>query len=76
MTLFVLMKDGRPFELPVESGTETENRLMDHDDGVAATYATASTVRQHVEAMRQAIPDLLDADYGPEAFTIAEFTAR
>ena len=76
MTLFVLMKDGVPFELPVEQGTATEHRLSDHDDGVAAYYATASTVRQHVEAMRQAIPDLLDADYGPEVFEIAEFTAR
>jgi hypothetical protein len=75
MKLFVLMKNGVPFELPVEQGTETENRLMEHDNGVGATYATASTVKQHVEAMRQALPDLLDADYGPEAFEIAEFTS-
>lgn len=74
MTLFVLMKDGQPVELPAEQGTETENRLMDHDDGVCATFAVASTNRRYVEAMRQALPDLLDADHGPEAYTIAEFT--
>lgn len=73
MKLFVLMKDGKPFELPVEQGTTTEYRLSFHTDG-RATYAVASTVRQHVEGMQAAIPDLLDADYGPEVFTIAEFT--
>jgi hypothetical protein len=73
MTLFVLMRDGQPVELPV-ADAETENRLMEHDHGVAAVYAVASTIRQHVEAMRLALPDLLDADHGPEVYTIAEFT--
>ena len=75
MTLFVLTKDGQPFELPA-ADAETVNRLMDHDDGVCAVFAFASTNRRYVEAMRQALPDLLDSDHGPEQFEIAEFTAR
>lgn len=73
MKLFVLTKNGRPFELPA-ADAETVNRLMDHDNGVDAVFAFASTVKQHVEAMRQALPDLLDSDHGPEQFEIAEFT--
>ena len=62
MRLYVIMRDGQPFELPVEAGTETENRLMDYDDGVGATFAIASTNLPYVRAMRKAIPELLDAD--------------
>jgi hypothetical protein len=62
MRLYVIMKDGEPFELPVEAGTETEYRLMDYDNGVGATFAFASTNLAHVRAMKKAIPELLDAD--------------
>jgi len=60
--LFVIFRDGKPLELPVEAGTETENRLMDYDNGVGATFAFASTNRPYIEAMMRAIPELLDAD--------------
>jgi hypothetical protein len=73
MTIFVLMKGGQPVELPA-ADAETVNRLMDHDDGVCSTFAFASTNRRYVEAMRQVLPDLLDADHGPEVYEIAEFT--
>lgn len=60
--LYVIYRDGQPFEMPIEPGTETDNRLTDYDNGVGATFAVASTTRAYVEAMRQAIPELLDAD--------------
>lgn len=75
ITLFVLMKDGKPFEIPVEQRTAVENEL-NHHSSARCTYSTASTIRGHVEAMRQAMSSLLDADYGPEAFEIAEFIMK
>jgi hypothetical protein len=72
MKLFVLMKDGRPFELPA-ADAETVNRLMDYDDGVDAVFAFASTNKGHVKAMMNALPDLLDWDNGGD-LSIAEFT--
>lgn len=62
MRLYVIMRDGEPFELPVEAGTDTDHRLMDHDDGVDARYVVASTNLAHVRVMKKVIPDLLDAD--------------
>jgi hypothetical protein len=35
---------------------------MDHDDGVDAVFAFASTNRPHVAAMRLALAELLDKD--------------
>lgn len=72
MTLFVLMKDGKPVELPT-ADAETSGRLMDLDDGVCSVFAFASTERRYVEAMRQVLPALLDADHGPEAYDIVPF---
>ena len=60
--LYVIFKDGRPFELPVEDGTAAADRLMDYDDGVDATFAFASTNLAHIRAMKKALPELLDAD--------------
>ena len=62
MRLYVIFRDGKPFELPVEQGTETANRLMDYDDGVCAEFAFASTNLAYVRAMKKALPELLDAD--------------
>lgn len=61
MNLYVLMREGAPFQLP-EADAETANRLMDLDDEVSAQYAFASTERRYVEAMRKVLPDLLDWD--------------
>jgi len=66
------MKKGKPFQLAVEQGTETENRLSHEQPGVDHRFAVASTNRSHVEAMKEVIPALLDADYDSDAFTIAE----
>lgn len=72
MTLFVIMKDGRPFELPA-ADAETVNRLMDYDDGVEGVFAFASTNKAHVKAMMNVLPDLLDWD-DIGGLSIAEFT--
>ena len=69
--IYVLMKDGKPFQLPVEKGTETSHALQ----STSALYATASTDKKYVEAMKKILPDLLDMDHEPE-FTIAEFSSR
>ena len=63
MKLFVLCKDGRPFELPA-ADAETIDRLVDYDDGVEAVFAFASTNKAHVKAMMNALPELLDWDDG------------
>ena len=65
--LFVLMKNGQPYEMPHEH-TDITRQLKN------TNVAVASTQRHHVEAMRQALPDLLDSDHGPEQFTIAKYT--
>ena len=62
MTLYVIFRDGKPLELPVEDGTATADRLMDYDNGVDAVFAFASTNLAYARAMKQAIPELLDAD--------------
>lgn len=72
MTLFVIMKDGRPLELP-PADAETVNRLMDYDDGVCAEFAFASTNKAYVRAMMNALPELLDWDDSGN-LEIAEFT--
>jgi len=74
MKLFVLMQDGQPVELPAEQGTVTETHLMDHDGElwICATFAVASTNRRYVEAMRQVLPNLLDADHDSSVYTISE----
>ena len=41
--MLYIYRDGRPFELPVESGTALDDRLMEYDNGVGATFAFAST---------------------------------
>jgi len=75
MQLFVLMKDGTPFQLPVESRTEVEHRLSDFLEVGAEppTYACASTDRAAVDAMRQALPSLLDSDDDADRYEIAIF---
>ena len=73
MVLYVLMKDGKPFQLPAERGTETDNALQ-FAGATKARYATASTVKEHVEAMQKVLPDLLDMDFIPGSLTIAEYT--
>ncbi len=73
MILYVLMKDGKPFELPAEQGTETADALQ-FAGAKEARYATASTTKEHVEAMHEILPDLLDMDFRPGSLTIAEFT--
>lgn len=60
MNLFVLMQKGRPFQLPV-ADAETSRRLDDLSKA-EHTFAFASTNREHVDNMRQALPDMLDAD--------------
>jgi len=70
MTLFVLMQDGQPVELPAEQGTVTETHLINDDDSLCATFAVASTNRKYVEAMRRVLPNLLDADHDSSVYTI------
>ena len=62
MTLYVIFRDGKPYELPVEDGTAAADRLMDYDDGVDAQFAFASTSLPYIRAMKKALPELLDAD--------------
>lgn len=68
MKIYVLMKDGMPVELPAQP--EVSHHLM---DCVCAVFTVASTNRRYVEAMQQALPNLLDADHGPEVYEIAEY---
>lgn len=57
MRLYYIVKDGKPFELPVEQGTETSERL----EGYAQQpFAFASTSFDSVVAMKNVLPALLD----------------
>lgn len=62
IVLYVICKDDKPFELPVEDGTAAADHLMDHDDGVDAEFAFASTSLPYIRAMLKVIPEIVDAD--------------